>query len=93
MPNNVNISFAGVEIESVLINLDIAGIAASSGSACTSGSIDPSHVLIAMGKSHELARNSLRLTLGRDNTDEDIDKALDVLPPIIKRVRALGSSR
>ncbi len=93
MPNNVNISFAGVEIESVLINLDIAGIAASSGSACTSGSIDPSHVLIAMGKPHELARNSLRLTLGRDNTDEDIDKALDVLPPIIKRVRALGSSR
>ena len=93
MPNNVNISFSGVEIESVLINLDIAGIAASSGSACTSGSIDPSHVLIAMGKPLELARNSLRLTLGRDNTDEDIDKALDVLPSIIKRVRALGSNR
>ncbi len=93
MPNNVNISFAGVEIESVLINLDIAGIAASSGSACTSGSIDPSHVLIAMGKSHELARNSLRLTLGRDNTDADIDKALEVLPPIIQRVRALGGNR
>ncbi len=93
LPNNVNISFAGVEIESVLINLDIAGIAASSGSACTSGSIDPSHVLIAMGKSHELARNSLRLTLGRDNTDADIDKTLDVLPPVIQRVRALGGSR
>ena len=93
MPNNVNISFAGVEIESVLINLDIAGIAASSGSACTSGSIDPSHVLIAMGKPLDLARNSLRLTLGRDNTDADIDKALEVLPPIIQRVRALGSSR
>lgn len=93
MPNNVNVSFNGVEIESVLINLDIAGIAASSGSACTSGSIDPSHVLIAMGKMHELARNSLRLTLGRDNTDADIDKTLDVLPPIIQRVRALGSNR
>lgn len=93
LPNNVNISFTGVEIESVLINLDIAGIAASSGSACTSGSIDPSHVLIAMGKSHELARNSLRLTLGRDNTDAEIDQVLDLLPPIIQRVRALGSNR
>ena len=93
MPNNVNISFNGVEIESVLINLDIAGIAASSGSACTSGSIDPSHVLIAMGKPLELARNSLRLTLGRDNTDGDIDRVLEVLPEIIRRVRALGGRR
>ena len=90
LPNNVNVSFKGVEIESVLINLDIAGIAASSGSACTSGSIDPSHVLIAMGKPHELARNSLRLTLGRDNTDADIDRVLETLPQIIHRVRALG---
>ena len=93
MPNNVNISFNGIEIESVLINLDIAGIAASSGSACTSGSIDPSHVLIAMGKPLELARNSLRLTLGRDNTDGDIDRVLEVLPEIIRRVRALGGRR
>ena len=89
LPNNVNISFKGVEIESVLINLDIAGIAASSGSACTSGSIDPSHVLIAMGKPHDLARNSLRLTLGRDNTDADINRVLNVLPEIIHRVRKL----
>ena len=93
MPNNVNISFNGIEIESVLINLDIAGIAASSGSACTSGSIDPSHVLIAMGKPLELARNSLRLTLGRDNTDGDIDRVLEILPEIIRRVRALGGTR
>ena len=93
MPNNVNISFGGVEIESVLINLDITGIAASSGSACTSGSIDPSHVLIAMGKPLELARNSLRLTLGRDNTGEDIDRVLEILPEIVRRVRSLGGSR
>ena len=93
MPNNVNISFNGIEIESVLINLDIAGIAASSGSACTSGSIDPSHVLIAMGKPLELARNSLRLTLGRANTDGDIDRVLEILPEIIRRVRALGGGR
>ena len=91
--NNVNISFAGVEIESVLINLDIAGIAASSGSACTSGSIEPSHVLTAMGKPHDLARNSLRLTLGRDNTDGDIDRVLGLLPDIVRRVRALGGNR
>ena len=93
MPNNVNISFAGVEIESVLINLDITGIAASSGSACTSGSIDPSHVLIAMGKPHDLARNSLRLTLGRDNTDADVGRVLETLPEIVRRVRSLGGSR
>ena len=92
LPNNVNVSFKGVEIESVLINLDIAGIAASSGSACTSGSIDPSHVLIAMGKPHELARNSLRLTLGRDNTDAEIDRVLETLPQIIHRVRALTTT-
>lgn len=91
LTNNVNISFSGVEIESVLINLDLAGIAASSGSACTSGSIDPSHVLAAMGKSGEMARNSLRLTLGRDNTEQEIDRVLDVLPDIIARVRALNS--
>ena len=93
MSNNVNISFAGVEIESVLINLDITGIAASSGSACTSGSIDPSHVLIAMGKPLELARNSLRLTLGRENTDADVDRVLEILPEIIRRVRSLGGRR
>ncbi len=93
LANNVNVSIYGVEIESVLINLDIAGIAASSGSACTSGSIDPSHVLIAMGKPSELARNSLRLTLGRDTTDAEIDRVLEVLPEIVKRVRALGGNR
>ena len=93
LPNNVNISFKNIEIESVLINLDITGIAASSGSACTSGSIDPSHVLIAMGKPLELARNSLRLTLGRDNTGADIDRVLEVLPETVRRVRSLDRSR
>ena len=93
LANNVNVSFSGVEIESVLINLDIAGIAASSGSACTSGSIDPSHVLAAMGKSPEMARNSLRLTLGRDNTQEEIEGVLQILPDIIGRVRELNAPR
>ena len=91
LPNNVNVSFSGVEIESILINLDLAGIAASSGSACTSGSIDPSHVLAAMGKSGEMARNSLRLTLGRDSKEQEIDRVLDALPDIVARVRALNA--
>ena len=93
LANNVNVSLSGVEIESILINLDIAGVAASSGSACTSGSIDPSHVLAAMGKSPEMARNSLRLTLGRDNTQDEIERFLDILPDIIVRVRALNAPR
>ncbi|MDA1096393.1 MAG: aminotransferase class V-fold PLP-dependent enzyme [Chloroflexi bacterium] len=89
LANNVNVSFARVEIESVLVNLDFAGIAASSGSACTSGSIDPSHVLLAIGLPHGPASSSLRLSLGRENTDEEVDRVLDVLPGIVQRVRAL----
>lgn len=90
MPGNVNFSFLYVEGESLLLNLDLKGIAASSGSACTSGSLDPSHVLLAMGLTHEVAHGSLRITLGRDNTDEDVNYFLEVLPEIISRLRAMS---
>lgn len=90
MPGNVNFSFRYVEGESLLLNLDLKGIAASSGSACTSGSLDPSHVLLAMGLSHEVAHGSLRISLGRDNTAEDIDYCLTVLPEIIERLRSMS---
>ena len=87
---NVNISFRGIEGESLILALDIRGIAASSGSACASGSIDPSHVLTAIGLDAELAKGSLRLTLGDGNTDEDIDYMLEVLPETIKRLRSMS---
>jgi cysteine desulfurase len=87
---NVNISFRGIEGESLILALDIRGIAASSGSACTSGSIDPSHVLTAIGLNEELAKGSLRLTLGDCNTEEDIDYFLEVLPETIKRLRSMS---
>src|SRR5947209_9303456 len=84
LPNNLNLSFRGVEGESMLLNLDMHGIAASSGSACTAGSLDPSHVLTAIGLSHDLAQGSLRLTVGRGTSDRDIDRVLDVLPPVVE---------
>ena len=87
---NVNVSFRGIEGESLILALDIRGIAASSGSACASGSIDPSHVLTAIGLDAELAKGSLRLTLGDGNTDEDIDYMLEVLPETIKRLRSMS---
>jgi cysteine desulfurase len=90
MPGNVNFSFRYVEGESLLLNLDLKGIAASSGSACTSGSLDPSHVLLAMGMTHEVAHGSLRISLGRGNTAEDIDYCLEVLPEILERLRAMS---
>ncbi|NLK01344.1 MAG: cysteine desulfurase NifS [Clostridia bacterium] len=88
--NNVNMSFKYVEGESLLLSLDMSGVAASSGSACSSGSLDPSHVLTAMGLPLEYALGSVRMTLGRDNTEEDVDYVLDVLPDIVKRLRNMS---
>ncbi|TAK28608.1 MAG: cysteine desulfurase NifS [Chloroflexota bacterium] len=90
LPNNVNLAFEYVEGESILLNLDMLGIAASSGSACTSSSLEPSHVLTAMGVSVEVAHGSLRMTLGTDNSEEDIDYVISVLPGIIEKLRALS---
>ncbi len=90
LPGNANFSFLFIEGESLLLNLDLKGIAASSGSACTSGSLDPSHVLLAMGLPHEVAHGSLRITLGKDNTEADVDYFLEVLPGIIDRLRAMS---
>ena len=90
LPNNASFCFEGVEGESILLSLDLQGIAASSGSACTSGSAEPSHVLLAMGLPVELAHGSLRLTLGKDNIEEDIEAVLAALPGVIKKLRTLG---
>jgi len=90
LPGNVNICFEFIEGESMLLNLDMKGVAASSGSACTSGSLEPSHVLLAIGLPPEIAHGSLRLTLGKDNSEEDIDYVIDILPKIIEKLRALS---
>jgi len=86
-----NICVKYVEGEAMLLSLDFHGIAASSGSACTSGSLEPSHVLLAMGISPEIAHGSLRFSLGRTNTDQDIDKVLEVLPPIVEKLREMSA--
>ncbi|HBR03340.1 MAG TPA: cysteine desulfurase NifS [Ruminiclostridium sp.] len=90
LPGNLNISFRFVEGESVLLMLDMKGIKASSGSACTSGSLDPSHVLLAIGLPHEIAHGSLRLSFGEVNTDEDVDYLVDCLDEIIARLRDMS---
>lgn len=90
IPTNVNLSFEFVEGESLLLSLDLKGIAASSGSACTSGSLDPSHVLLAMGLCHETAHGSVRMTLGKANTEEDVQYVLDTFPPIVERLREMS---
>lgn len=90
LPNNVNISFQFVEGESILIMLDMTGICASSGSACTSGSVDPSHVLLAIGLPHEIAHGSLRLTIGYENTKEEMDTVVDNLKRIITNLRNMS---
>ncbi|SPZ50315.1 Cysteine desulfurase [Sarcina ventriculi] len=90
LPGNVNVCFEFVEGESILLSLDFKGICASSGSACTSGSLDPSHVLLAIGLPHEIAHGSLRLTLGEGSKEEDIDYILEVIPPIIERLRNMS---
>ncbi|MBM3245044.1 MAG: cysteine desulfurase NifS [Candidatus Omnitrophica bacterium] len=90
LPNNANISIKYIEGESILLNLDMLGIAASTGSACTSTSLEPSHVLLAIGLSHETAHGSLRLSLGRWSKDEDVDYLLENLPPIVKNLRSMS---
>ena len=90
LPNNVNLCFQFVEGESLLIMLDMKGICGSSGSACTSGSLDPSHVLLAIGLPHEIAHGSLRLTLGSDTTKEDIDFTVDAIKEIVGQLREMS---
>ena len=90
LPGNVNMCFEGIEGESLLLMLDMNGIEASSGSACTSGSLDPSHVLLAIGLPHEIAHGSLRLTFSDDNTEEDIDTILSVVPSVVERLRSMS---
>lgn len=90
LSNNVNFCFKYIEGESILLNLDMLGIAASSGSACTSGSLEPSHVLLAIGHEKSTAHGSLRLTVGKDNTEEDIDYLLENLPGVIQRIRDMS---
>ena len=90
LPNNVNFSFQFIEGESMLILLDSKGIAASSGSACTSGSLDPSHVLLAIGLPHEIAHGSLRLTMSEENTKEEMDYVVEQLTAILKRLRSMS---
>lgn len=90
LPGNVNVCFEGIEGESLLLLLDSKGIAASSGSACTSGSLDPSHVLLALGRPHEVAHGSLRLTLSEYNTENEVDYILDVIPGIVNYLREMS---
>ena len=90
LPNNFNMSFEGIEGESLLLLLDDAGICASSGSACTSGSLDPSHVLLALGLHHEIAHGSLRLTLSKYTTEEEISQVIKVVPQIVERLRNMS---
>lgn len=90
LPGNVNISIEGVEGESLLLMLDMNGICASSGSACTSGSLDPSHVLLALGLKHEVAHGSLRLSIDESTSDEDVDYILEVVPKVVERLRDMS---
>ena len=90
LPGNINMCFEGIEGESLLLMLDLKGICASSGSACTSGSLDPSHVLLAIGLPHEVAHGSLRISLSEQNTEEDVDYILEVLPQIVSRLREMS---
>ena len=90
--NTLNISFQGIEAEGLLLNLDLKGVAASSGSACSSGSLDPSHVLLAMGTSRENALSSIRFSLGYQTQEEDVVTVLEILPEIVERLRALNEA-
>jgi cysteine desulfurase len=90
LPNNVNISFMDIEGEALILYLDEAGIYTSTGSACTSVSLDPSHVILALGLPYEVAHGSIRFTLGRSTTQEDIDYVIATLPPLVEKLRSLS---
>ena len=90
LPGNVSFCFEGIEGESLLLLLDAAGICASSGSACTSGLLDPSHVLLAIGRPHEVAHGSLRLTIDAGNTEEEIDRIIEAVPAVVERLRDMS---
>ncbi len=90
LPNNVNVSVRFIEGEALILRLDFAGIASSSGSACTSGSLDPSHVLLAIGLPHEIAHGSLRLSLSNQSTQEEVDEVLSILPQIVQNLREMS---
>ena len=92
LPNNVNFCFRGVEGEPVLLGLDLAGIAASSGSACSSASLEPSHVLRAIGLHDDLSRGSLRLTVGPENTVEEVEYVVDTLATLVPRIREMSAA-
>jgi cysteine desulfurase len=92
LPGTLNVSFDGAEGEAIILYLDLEGIAVSTGSACASGSLDPSHVILATGLPAECAHGSIRISLGRENTNEDIDYMLDRLPKVIKRIRDMSSA-
>ncbi|TAL50720.1 cysteine desulfurase [Patescibacteria group bacterium] len=93
LPNNVNISIMDIEGEALILYLDAQGVSASTGSACTSASLDPSHVILALGLPYEVAHGSLRLTLGRSTTQEDIDYVIQILPPIVEKLRSISPVR
>ena len=90
LPGNVSFCFEGIEGESLLLLLDMKGVCASSGSACTSGSLDPSHVLLAIGRVHDVAHGSLRLSLSEYNTDEEIDHILQTVPAVVEQLRGMS---
>ncbi len=90
LPNSFSCTFDGVEGESVLLQLDLKGVSASSGSACTTASLEPSHVLLAMGVPHQTARGSLRITLGKDNSMDEIERLLEIIPDSVERLRSLA---
>ncbi|NTW54830.1 MAG: aminotransferase class V-fold PLP-dependent enzyme, partial [Chlorobaculum sp.] len=92
VPNTLNVSFPGAEGESILLYLDLAGIAVSTGSACASGSLDPSHVLLATGVDAERAHGSIRISMGRTTTVEEVEYLLDVLPGVIERIRNMSTA-
>jgi cysteine desulfurase len=91
LPNTLNVSFPGAEGEAILLSMDIKGIEASTGSACASGSLEPSHVIMALGVDAELAHGSIRFSLGWGISEEDIDYILEEVPPIIARLRAMST--